>query len=1102
MPVTGKRTLSWLLLITILTTTLASGFAAAPRLAAAAGFDDWIIEAWNDPIEIAYQVDPSASSWAVGEIAQAYEYGLTYPAIMSRFTQPITREEFCTIVVLLYEKLSGQTATAGPSPFSDTTNPEIIKAAQLGIVLGMGDGTFAPTKQITRQEITVMILRALRAAVPGLDDGTDGPFPFVDAGSIAPWAMEAMRFCYRNGIMQGVGEGRIDPLNNTTREQAIVLLKRTYEKYRDEVATEPPPGGGQAQLPPGAPDLIDGTVVLSQPPLVRPREIDKFAWQDWDNRLWAPAYDLRVELFAATEPGKPASLPVAMPGDGVTAAAPPLGESTELASLSSDGLALFVPIYPTDPIIDPIWLLPRPVGPVYTQAPYGAFIDSSGDRQRWFAFSLKTSAAAKVVWQVSKGPFDGFATDDWRTPTGLVRSGEVAATAREFVIDFATVAALDNTHNELALSLFPVIPFPGLTAAREIARAQRTYYVRAVAVDALGRALGDPGPGLPILYGKPLAPANQLTLNRTASFQLWAPSHQGMPTSGGEWPNQFVHLSTPRGHDPGHPGDTWIQPRAYDSETTTLVVQVATKPFTAAMAQWDEPAGLVYSQQYKRPVGILSYWPDAINVPFNSFGVPQTSLKADEFIKYYVRVVALRPANVAGAVDPTFSETVTVDYGFSSPTKWYKPVDVTVASYIPTVRIIEYEPVQWQSTNWAQYYEVFRAPAWNEIDCRWRNVRTDVVLYPFSYYLMQDASKTTTWYEQEMIPQVLRAGTKVRIAPPKEEEKGWWGQLWDGIVSFFQSLWDITKALTTWAIDSYNNFKATLIDWVASQLPIPGLKTALEWAANYGLMWLGLPPTLPNFDQLTNMSLDYLATVALTEAGMVPEEMTTQLMHELSVQIGGHMVAAANRRTPNPVDAPFLKADPDYLYRPAWIEVELSNPYNKPSRAGSLNIDIEWEWRDDVQLTYETWAHLPLDQQSANALQYHSHFLYGLKRGHSGYPVWYPVFEPVRGYPIPVLQPGQKVRVRIYLDEYIDKPYPFALLGDTVRGNDFANLYWGNVGPVKFSASTAGYDLPDPKTAALQQGHVPQPDHIYSYFYDRTKSTSAHTGLTRYVQKP
>lgn len=73
-------------------------------------------------------LDGTESSWAKPELELAYSYGLTYPTVMSTFTKPITREEFCVIVVKLYEKLTGKTAPAVTSPFTDTTNPEIIKA--------------------------------------------------------------------------------------------------------------------------------------------------------------------------------------------------------------------------------------------------------------------------------------------------------------------------------------------------------------------------------------------------------------------------------------------------------------------------------------------------------------------------------------------------------------------------------------------------------------------------------------------------------------------------------------------------------------------------------------------------------------------------------------------------------------------------------------------------------------------------------------------------------------------------------------------------------------------------------------------------------------
>jgi len=93
----------------------------------------------------AIEIDPSASRWAVAELKIAYEYGLTYPDIMKDFKKAITREEFCVIAVKLYEKLSGKKAIPGTNPFSDTSNPEIVKAYTL--VGNLRQGKTSPARK-------------------------------------------------------------------------------------------------------------------------------------------------------------------------------------------------------------------------------------------------------------------------------------------------------------------------------------------------------------------------------------------------------------------------------------------------------------------------------------------------------------------------------------------------------------------------------------------------------------------------------------------------------------------------------------------------------------------------------------------------------------------------------------------------------------------------------------------------------------------------------------------------------------------------------------------------------------------------------------------
>lgn len=176
--------------------------------------------------------DGSQSDWAQAEITLAHQLGLTYPGVMTEFQRKITREEFCTIAVRLYEKLSGKAAAAGEDPFADTDNPDILKAFALGIVRGVSPTQFAPGNNITRQEMCVMIYRALLAAGENTLLLPGGEFPFGDTGEIATWAMNEVRFCYQKQIMKGTSPTTISPLVNTPREQAIVLIYRTYQAFK------------------------------------------------------------------------------------------------------------------------------------------------------------------------------------------------------------------------------------------------------------------------------------------------------------------------------------------------------------------------------------------------------------------------------------------------------------------------------------------------------------------------------------------------------------------------------------------------------------------------------------------------------------------------------------------------------------------------------------------------------------------------------------------------------------------------------------------------------------------------------------------------------
>lgn len=172
-----------------------------------------------------------ASSWALEELKKAVEYGLYTERIMNNYNQNITREEFCELVIKLYEKLKGTAAVpASPNTFIDTTNESILKAYGSGIVNGTGKDTFSPNNPITRQDICVMLYRAINGAVSNVDVSISGVPTFADENQIGTWAVKEVKFAYKNNIMKG-SDSKIMPKDNTNREQALLLVKRVYEIF-------------------------------------------------------------------------------------------------------------------------------------------------------------------------------------------------------------------------------------------------------------------------------------------------------------------------------------------------------------------------------------------------------------------------------------------------------------------------------------------------------------------------------------------------------------------------------------------------------------------------------------------------------------------------------------------------------------------------------------------------------------------------------------------------------------------------------------------------------------------------------------------------------
>jgi hypothetical protein len=134
----------------------------------------------------------------------------------------VTRAEFTQMVVRGLKVQAGD----APKAFSDVGSGSWYReyvdiASSRGLVGGVSEAAFAPDRQISRQDLAVIVYRALETlGVPR--PSPDGVFP--DEAEISDYAKEAVKALKTAGIISGRVGGRFDPKATATREEAAKIL--------------------------------------------------------------------------------------------------------------------------------------------------------------------------------------------------------------------------------------------------------------------------------------------------------------------------------------------------------------------------------------------------------------------------------------------------------------------------------------------------------------------------------------------------------------------------------------------------------------------------------------------------------------------------------------------------------------------------------------------------------------------------------------------------------------------------------------------------------------------------------------------------------------
>ena len=199
-----------------------------------------LLEAYGLLLDVPGMVEEPAkiwsncAGWAEPYLQKAVKKEI-YPDafVLADMTQAVTRAEFASVAVLFYEALTGKTVQPDDSvenPFTDVTagDKDILAAYQLGIVNGMGDGTFGVNGTLTREQAVTMLGRVVELAKDGkvsdgsgLKKGDTQVAAFTDEAKIGGWAKHYVAYFVSHGVVNGMTDGSFAPTANMTREQAM-----------------------------------------------------------------------------------------------------------------------------------------------------------------------------------------------------------------------------------------------------------------------------------------------------------------------------------------------------------------------------------------------------------------------------------------------------------------------------------------------------------------------------------------------------------------------------------------------------------------------------------------------------------------------------------------------------------------------------------------------------------------------------------------------------------------------------------------------------------------------------------------------------------------
>ena len=191
---------------------------------------EWLEETYLAQRSVSGFFDVLPGDWFAQAVTYAVENGITNGTSEHYFSPYMTMNRGM-MVTLLYRAAGSPDVSELGNPFPDIKGSDyyysaVIWAHDRGITQGVGDGTFAPGRQLTRQELAVFLYRFSGVDGSGLPERLHY---FPDETQVQSFAREAMNWMVYSDILHGNGAGELAPLAVADRCQTVQLLMNYFE---------------------------------------------------------------------------------------------------------------------------------------------------------------------------------------------------------------------------------------------------------------------------------------------------------------------------------------------------------------------------------------------------------------------------------------------------------------------------------------------------------------------------------------------------------------------------------------------------------------------------------------------------------------------------------------------------------------------------------------------------------------------------------------------------------------------------------------------------------------------------------------------------------